>query len=214
MKYYDGVLQRVRKIEDKNAISYAKPGGKLYNVIRVIYIVALVYGMLNATAYLLGMLVRYSEHLKDFMADIIPVAVSLLILVAGLVCLLKRWHIAGAVLTVIPSAVFIFFFRDKLVDELTINGVHLKYYWRHFAPMLIVIILVVWMLIIALRAELKTKKQYIRVTENLYNLYKVNVTDGEEISEEQWDEFLKRYDPLQYKPQFLANIEKENGNEE
>lgn len=213
MKYYDGVLQRVRKIEDKNAISYAKPGGKLYNAIKVIYIVALVYGMLNATFYLLGVFIKYSGHLNEFMGDILPVAISLVALVAGLVCICKKWHIAGSVLTVIPSAVFIFFFRDRLVDELTVNGVFLKYYWRHLAPMLIVMIIVVWMTVIAIRCQLKTKQQYIRVTENLYNLYKINVTDGEEISEEQWDEFLQKYDPLQYRPQFLTNIEKENGNE-
>jgi len=56
---------------------------------------------------------------------------------------------------------------------------------------------------IEIRESMKTKASYTRVTENLYNLYKVNVAKGEEINEEQWEMFLEKYDPFNYKPQFL-----------
>ena len=36
---------------------------------------------------------------------------------------------------------------------------------------------------------------YKKVTENLYEIYRVNVADGEELSDDKWDEFLKNYDP-------------------
>lgn len=214
MKYYDGVLERVRKIEEKNAIIYARPDGILYKWVKIIYIVAWAYGIFNIAAYLLGIVFSYSEHLKDFAGDIIPAAICLVLFVAGLVVLLKKQYIVGAALNIVPATVAIFFFRVRLMDDLSVDTVFAKYYWRHLAPMLIIIFLVCWMAIIAVRARVKTKNQYIRVTENLYNLYKVNVAEGHEISAEQWDEFLKRYDPTDYRPQFLMNRETGEESEE
>lgn len=210
MKYYDGVLQRVRKLEEKNAIFYAKPDGKLYNVLKILYIVAFLYGVFNTLAYLAGILIAYSDFLNEFLSDILTPAICSVSMIVGFIFLFKKLHIAAAVLNVIPATVLIFFFRYRLLDEFTIDSVYPKYYWRHLAPMLLIIALVLWLGGIALRAELKTKSQYTRVTENLYNLYKVNVGDGEEISEEQWEEFLERYDPFSYNPQFLTNMEKED----
>lgn len=41
MKKFDGVLKRVRMLEEKNGISYAKPEGKLYKTLKVLYILVL-----------------------------------------------------------------------------------------------------------------------------------------------------------------------------
>lgn len=213
MKYYEGVLQRVRKLEEKNAIFYARPNGKLYNVFKVIYIIAFVYGNFNTLAYLLGMLVRYGGFLNEFFADTLTPAICLLLMIAGFVLLLKKVHIVSAFFNVIPATVLIFFFRHRLLDKFTIDSVNPKFYWRHLIPLILVIICAAWLVGIAVRAELRTRSQYTRVTENLYNLYKVNVVGGEEISEEQWDEFLQKYDPFTYKPQFLNNMKKEEQSE-
>ena len=37
MKMYDNVLRRVRMVEEKNGIRYAKTDGKLYLALRIIY---------------------------------------------------------------------------------------------------------------------------------------------------------------------------------
>lgn len=213
MKYYDGVLQRVRKLEEKNAIIYAKPDGKLYNALKVIYIILFVYGNLNTLAYLLGMLLKYWEFLNEFLSNTLTPVICLCLMIAGLICLLKKAHIVSAVLNTVPSVILIFFFMHRMSDEFTIDSMNPKFYWRHLAPLLLIVILALWLAGIAIRAEFKLISQYTRVTENLYNLYKVNVGDGEEISEEQWDEFLQRYDPFSYKPQFIANMKKEEQSE-
>ena len=150
---------------------------------------------------------------KDFTADIIPPVVCLCLMIAGFVLLIKKVHIVSAFFNVLPATVMIFFFRYRLSDEFTIDSVYPKYYWRHFAPLLLVVVLSVWLVVIAVRANLKFKNQYTRVTENLYNLYKVKVGNGEEVSEDQWDLFLQKYDPFSYKPQFLENIKKEENSE-
>lgn len=213
MKYYDGVVQRVKKLEEKNAIFYAKPDGKLYNAFKFIYIAVFIYGGFNVLAYLLGIFIRYKERLSEFAVDILTSGVCLVLILAGCVLLLKKIHIAGAALNTAPAVLLIFFFRERLLDEYTIDSVYPKYYWRHLAPMLLVIICSVLMCAIAVRAHLKFKSQYTRVTENLYNLYKINAANGEDVSEEQWEEFLEKYDPFSYKPQFLKNMKTEDQSE-
>ncbi len=213
MKYYDGVMQRVKKIEEKNGIFYARPGGKLYNAFKWVYILTFIYGAFNALAFILGISIRYKDFLSDFLVDLLTPGISLLLMLIGLILLLTKVHIVGTVLNCVPATMMIFFFRDRLIDEMTIDGVYPKFYWRHLAPMVLVILCALGMCIIAVRAAVKTKNLYTRVTENLYNLYKVNVSDGEDVSEEQWDEFLQRYDPFNYKSQFLNIKEAESQSE-
>lgn len=204
MKYYQGILDRVRILEHKNAIFYAKTDGKLYKALKWLYILAFAYGGFNVLAFVLGVMIKYGGHLSDFTIELLTPGISLILMLAGFVLLLKKVHIVATALNSIPSCVMIFFFRNRLIDEFSAdNSVFPQYYWRHLVPLLLIILLSMWMCGIALRAEYKTKTLYIKVTENLYNLYKVNVESGEELTEEEWDTFLKKYDPLNYKPQFV-----------
>ena len=213
MKYYDGILERVRKIEEKNAIFYAKPGGKLYNVLRICYLVSVLWGLLSTFIFLMGVIITYRGFLAEFYMDILTPAVCALLIIAAAVLMIKKIHVVSAVLNTVPSVILIFFFRNRLIDEFSINSVYPKYYWRHFAPLMAGLILGIWLAVIAVRAGMKLKSQYIRVTENLYNLYKVRVSDGGELTEEQWEEFLKRYDPNNYGKQFDGAQEKEEKSE-
>lgn len=211
MKYYEGVAQRVRKLEEKNGIIYAKPDGSLYNTLKWIYILVFIYGNFNTLAYLLGMTIIHSNNLNEFSLEISTAAICLVLMIIGLVLILKKVHIIGTALNVLPAVVLIFFFKYGLTES---DGVvYLKYYWRHLAPMVIIALMTIWLAIIAIRANLKFKKGYIKVTENLYNLYKVNVSTGEELEEEQWTEFLQKYDPFNYKPEFVAVEKKEENSE-
>ena len=57
------------------------------------------------------------------------------------------------------------------------------------------IIFIVWMTVIALREKIKLDRQYKKVVENLFAMYSQKIEDGSEITEEQWENFLKEYDP-------------------
>ncbi len=214
MEMYSGVLERVRRIEQKNNIVYAKEDGKLYKTIKVLFILAFAYGIGVNLLYLLGMLLQYSGKLAEYAKYFITPAVCTALITAGFVFFLKKFHFTSCCLTVVPATILIFFFKPLLEDELTLNSVQPKYYWRHLAPMLLIIILIIWGSVIAIRAKKKTRDQYNRVCTNLYNLYKINVTDGGDLTEEQWDEFLRSYDPHNYKPQFLNKPQNEEQSEE
>ena len=71
------------------------------------------------------------------------------------------------------------------------------------------ILLMVWMTVIAQRAKIKTDRMYKKVTENLFNMYKVTDDESENISEEQWNDFLQNYNPDEYKGQIVREITEE-----
>ena len=87
-------------------------------------------------------------------------------------------------------------FGSIMKDSLGGMGFKVSYFWRHFAPLLILVILMAVTTVIAVRARIKTEKQYKKVLDNLYALYSLNSDD---ISDEQWEAFLEEYDPTDYK---------------
>ncbi len=207
MKMYDGVLQRVRRLEEKNGIRYATCDGKLYLTARVFLIIAFAYGMAINLLYLLGMLITKSGDAKDVYTYILTPVVCSVALIAGFVLLLKKIHIAGGVLSVAASTVLALFFIPLMEGDIA-NTLQAKYYYRHLAPMSIIFIAAVVMTFIAIRADLKLKKTYNKVVENIYTLYKVNLAEGEDMPEDEWENFLESYEPNNLNNQFLKQNEK------
>lgn len=236
MKMYDGVLQRVRQIEEKNGIRYAKPDGALYKTFKVILIIALIWTLIINLLIIMGSALSLSslnsgtvatidgkdytqmeyweyqgEDAEKIASNIInenkgrmisTISCTVLIIVGVLLCKFKL-HIYGCVVTVAPSVYSVFYFMHKLTDSGGVVGLSPKFYWRHLAPLLIIILSIVIMTVIAERAKFKLRKQYKRVTENLYNMYNVSLADGGAPTDEQWDEFLSVYDPrVDYRKQF------------
>ena len=52
MKMQESVLRRVRAVEEKNGIKYAKTDGKLYKTLRVFYIIIFAYTMVINLLYI------------------------------------------------------------------------------------------------------------------------------------------------------------------
>ncbi len=204
MKMYDGVLQRVRKLEQKNGIYYADTDGKIYKTAKVFLIIAFIYNAIINALYLTGtLLVRIDEMDKYFVTP----AVCLGIIVVGFVLMLLKKHIIGAPLVIVPAAVSVVFFRPLLEGEY-VGTVQAKFYWGHLAPAILLVLTALIMAFVAIRAQIKLRKMYNRVVENIYNTYKVNFAEGEDIDEKQWEEFLEKFDPYNYNQQFEKTEEK------
>ncbi len=203
MKKYYGVLQRVRMVEEKNGIRYAKPDGKLYFALKFIYSALGLWTFFMNLFFILGFLLMYSgtENFASVKNSIITVAVCTGVLVLGYVLNCCKLYLAGGILSVAPAVFLIPLFGGILEDSLGFLGYKISFYWRHFGPLALMVILMVWLTALAVRATIKTDRQYKKVTENLFNRYNVS-DDGSDVSEEQWDEFLSTYDPADYKKQF------------
>lgn len=245
MKMYDGVLQRVRQIEQKKGIYYANTNGMLYKVLKFILIAALIYTVgVNLILILGGVFEISSIHhgvtykidgkeytlyetwelagedaekiedniLKDSGGLIINGSICTVLLIAGVILNRFKFYIAGAVTNIAPAIYSIFYFKHRLTDSGGVVSLNAKFYWCHLIPLALIAICMLCITVIAVRANWKTQKQYKKVTENLFEMYNVSLSEGGTLTDEQWDEFLKKYDPdVDYKKQLTTAEETDEG---
>ena len=190
-------------IEEKNGIKYAKTDGRLYKTLRVFYIIVFAYTMVINLLYIAGMAFVHggTDAFKDIANSFISVCICTGLMIAGFVLSFFRFKLAAGIISVVPEIFLIPVFGVELRDILGFMGFKISFYWRHLAPLAILIILMTATTVIAVRAKVKTEKQYKKVTDNLYKLYKES---GVDLSDEQWEEFLANYDPTDYKKLFKA----------
>ena len=201
MKMQESVLRRVRTVEEKNGIRYAKTDGTLYKALRVLYFIVFAYTAVINMLYIMGMTLAYggTDTFKNVADSFVSVCVWTAVMVIGLCLSFFRFKLAAGIISVVPEIFLIPVFALSLQDDLGLFGFRASFYLRHFVPLVLLVILMTWTTVIAVRAKVKTEKQYKKVTDNLYNLYKESGTD---ISDEQWEEFLDNYDPTDYKKAF------------
>ena len=208
MKMYESVLTRVRSVEQKNGINYAKTDGILYKTLRVIYSVIFFYTVIINLLFIAGMfLVRYgTDNFKSVKNLLISVCVCTGVMLAGYVMSFFKFKLTAGIISVLPEILLIPLFGSAMKDTLGLFGFKYSFYWRHLAPLVLLVILNVILTVIAVRARVKTEKQYKKVTENLYKLYNVTVgNESDGITDEQWETFLQTYDPTDYKKLFKQN---------
>ncbi|MBQ6825963.1 MAG: hypothetical protein IJP34_04820 [Clostridia bacterium] len=197
MKMYDGVLARVREMEQKRGIKYARTNGKLYKTLKVLYSIIGIWTFFMNLFFVLGFLLMYSntDSMSKALNPVITVSVCTLGLIAGYVLNCVKLHIPSVILNILSSSFLIAVFAGLLQDTFGLWGYKVSFYWRHLAPILLIVIFSVFLTVIALREKYKTQKLYKKVTENLFDTY--NIGNEENISEEQWEEFLQNYNPLE-----------------
>lgn len=201
MKMQESVLRRVRAVEEKNGIKYAKTDGKLYKTLRVLYIITFVYTMAINLLYIAGMALVYggTDNFKSVANSLISVCVCTAVIIAGFVLSFFRFKTAAGIISIVPEIFLIPVFGLGLRDDLGFMGFKTSFFWRHLVPLVLLVILITATTVIAVRARIKTEKQYKKVADNLYKLYEAS---GADITDEQWEEFLKDYDPTDYKKLF------------
>ena len=198
MKMQESVLRRVRMVEEKHGITYAKTDGRLYKALRLIYILLFIYTRCINRMFICGMLVTRhgTDNFKGILNSLITVIVCTVLIIAGFCLSFTRFKLAAGLLSVLPEIMLIVVFGALMKDSLGVMGFKVSYFWRHFAPLSILVIVMAVTTVIAVRARIKTEKQYKKVLDNLYALYSLNSDD---ISDEQWEAFLEEYDPTDYK---------------
>lgn len=217
MKMYDGVLKRVRELEEKRGIVYAKPQGKLYKWVRFSATVFFSYVLIMNLMFILAMFIMVDAgqaKMDDVFNSIVTVGVCSAVSLAGIILTYCKIHITGGILTILPLIVTVPFFAIPMKDDLEgFLGFRYSFYWRHFGPIVLTVLLVLWITLIAVISKIKTEKMYKKVIENLFNIYKISETEVENISAEQWEEFLRNYNPDDYKGQFVKELSAEKAEE-
>ncbi len=210
MKKYDSILERVRYVEYKYGIQYAKPDGKLFAAVRTAYLLFFIYHSVMVLLFLLGQILKYgnTENWAPNAAGFWMVLGAELFSIGGYVLLKTPWKIWGVAVSILQAPLLAVLFGERMTDDLVRFGIRVSFYWRHLIPLVVMFVLLLWMLGIIVRAAVKTNRQYKKIVETLYTQYHVGVTEeGEGISDQQWDEFLANYDPRKDLPKKTKETE-------
>lgn len=198
MKIYEGVLSRTHEYEYKRGISYANVDSPSYKRLKVFYIIALVWTILvNALSAFSLSLLPENNPAKDTIFNIIVMfgVVSALLILGAILNRLKVYITSGIISLV--SAIFtLVYISVEFTAPSGFLGFRTDFYFKHVIPLLMLAICITAMTVIAVRAKVKFRKNYQKVTENLYAEFCEK--NGEHISEDEWREFLENYDHSEY----------------
>ncbi len=197
MKMNENILEYIEKYKYKYGISYAQDGGKLVNTISKIAYIVWIYTFFMTMLFVLSTCLMISVGQADFdyiANSFITICIGAVFMVVGAALYLCRQKIVGCAVTVISQPVMVVAFFHVTRDSA--GFLNLSFYWRHAVPGAILLCLAVWVMIVLIRANVKTNKLYNMLVDGLYKQY--GKKDGETLAEDEWEEFLAKYNP--YKP--------------
>jgi hypothetical protein len=190
MKMNETILKYTLKSEEKYNIRYAKKDGALYGGFRTAYLVSYIYAAVFAAFVILG--IWFNEEIFTNLNTVYTIGAFLVLGLFGAV--FGGFKISlGTALCSIPVSVWaVICFGKLLIDPAGLLGLNGKFYWAHLLPILVMCVSAAVMLIIDLRAKHLLKKGYEKISNRLYAEYSAH---AENLSAEEWEEFLKTYDP-------------------
>ena len=190
MKMNETILAQVKRSEEKYNIRYAKKDGALYGGFRTAYLVSYIYAAVFAAFVILG--IWFNDEISTNLNTVYTIGAFLALGLLGAVFNGFRIPLGTAVCALPVSVWTVICFGKLLIDPAGLLGLNGKFYWAHLLPILVMCISAAAMLIIDLRARYILKKGYEKISERLYAEYSAH---AESLSEEEWEEFLKTYDP-------------------
>ncbi len=198
MKKNKNVLNYVEKYKNKYGIKYSIDGGKLVNALSAVCGVIFVYAFLMTLLFVLGtsLTTDFGNIKSDFLNAFITICIAAAVALAGFVLNICRKKFLGSLFYAIAQPFTFLAFWHITRDSA--GFLNVSFYWRHGVPAAVLFALSIWLIVLLVRAEIKTDKLYNRLLQALYIQY--GTKDGEKLTEEQWQEFLNDYNP--YKPQF------------
>ncbi len=202
MKKYDNILKRVEAYEKKCEITYAKTDGKLFFYLKIFLTISFLYmffiNIMTSMSLFLraASLEKYTIMPKQQLITF-TVITCLSVFFLILTYFKNNWIKLGATACLLASNIYFIFPLYSISN----NGLGFfklisDFYWRHFAPFALILIFTIWMIIIIIRQEYRINFRYNTIVNNLYQAYKNDPNANfSALSEEEWNEFLKNYDP-------------------
>ena len=202
MKKYDNILKRVEAYEKKCEITYAKTDGKLFFYLKIFLTISFLYMFFINIMTSLSLFLRAASLEKytimpkqQLITFTVITCLSVFFLI--LTYFKNNWIKLVATACLLASNIYFIFPLYSISN----NGLGFfklisDFYWRHFAPFALILIFTIWMIIIIIRQEYRINFRYNTIVNNLYQAYKNDPNANfSALSEEEWNEFLKNYDP-------------------
>lgn len=203
MKYIKNISERVLAAEKRAGIVYEKTDGKLYKWLKRLYVFTLLISVITSLLYIggrasllfeiekQGIEIQGTAAANTVNASIITVGICSAVWLIAAIAVRFKGEIISALLTVTAGTVSCVCLISASRNTAQFNeGINDSFWYRHFVPFLLASLFIIWMVIIKLRQELRFKRAYTNMVNRIYaDLHK------DDISEEEWESFLKTYDP-------------------
>jgi hypothetical protein len=166
MKINDEILQKVSLYEEKHGIVYAKTDGSLYKTLKGLYVLAFCYTMVMNFLFVIGNVMSEMrfEIFKNTVYMVLTLSAGLILSLVIIGFKKYCWaHIAGFLLNLASCAGLTVVYARQLEDVI---GYKTSFYWRHFVPFCLMVLLNLVITVIAVRAILKFNKNCKTVIEN------------------------------------------------
>ncbi len=193
MKKNTNILEYVEKYKYKYGISYAVDGGKLVKHLSVITGIIWVYSFFILVLSILSFglnfgagALNYNDFSNVFITTIVY-AVVMIIAAALFVC---KQKIIGLSLAIITQPFIVLTYESISVYGL---GYIASFYWKFLIPAILFILFSAFLLIVLIRAVIKTNRIYNMLVDGLYKQY--GTRNGEKLTDSEWNEFLSNYNP-------------------
>lgn len=205
MKKHANIALRAQQLEKKHGVYYHTADGKLFKYLRLSVLLVYIYKLLMNLIYIAGAFFMLSaENMSINVGVMTAVCASTAVMIAGAVAIYLKsllFKFAGLVGLLVAQPMQLAAFAQVMRNG---NAIRSQFYWMHLIPAVIILLLSAWMLYIIIHAEHIKNFYYKKVVSNLYAAHHSSLAgDGSQgVSDEEWEEFLKNYDPSDYKKQF------------
>lgn len=201
MKKNPHVLALVDKYRYRKGLTITDEKSTFYKIFKIIYIISIIWTFVFNGLFLIGNLVSLEfAEVKIKTTPAITQLIATLLLIIGFVLILKKIYIAGGILNILSTVMGTVQYYTLLLNDIQLNGgIKHFFFWRHFAPAVVLIITCVVLCYIGIKAKILLNRDYKKMLERLYIKNKDKLVDT---SDEGWQELLENgelFDDSKYK---------------
>ncbi|MEE0928342.1 MAG: hypothetical protein UIG59_04040 [Acutalibacteraceae bacterium] len=198
MKLYKSVIKKLEEINYKKGVNRLDVNSDYYRVGKTLYYFAFAWFMFFQLSYIFSntMALLFFERAGKNVDDplYITFICAAVFVIAGLVFIKLKWHLSAFVLTAVPCAAEIIQLgknEDVSLAFLEHGFLSNKYFWFHYAPAGLLILLALIVCGIGVKSYIHFRNDYKIAMASLYAAYSV---EHPEISDIEWQKHLEEED--------------------
>lgn len=170
MKKNPHILALVDKYRYRKGIIVTDEKSGIYKGFKIVYIISVLWTFIFNSLFLIGNLVtlQFSDT-KIKTTPAISELIATILLIIGFFLILKRIYIAGGVLNIFSTVMGTIQYYTLLLNDIQLSGgITHFFFWRHFAPAVILIITCSVICYIGIKAKILLNRDYKKMLERLY----------------------------------------------
>ncbi len=212
LKKNPNILSKLKLKEEKAGIRRLSVDSALGKTCKVVYIISFVYAMFNKLIYMLSTYFNASYIIKntgyenltskqlsqyaDDKNSILLVGIATVLLIITLIFLCKRVYAFVLPINAATCITLCIHFAFRMNTTLESNGLLSSYTYHHLIPLSLLVISGTVYCIIGIRHKILEDRAYTSFVNKLYENHSSKI---ENLTEDQWEEFLSNYDPRDYR---------------